>query len=66
MGSVLSVLREHVGDAVSSPVFDGTLDTVLAVQLALMVGWTIPSTYTLKRQYLRFLAHSRFIKAISK
>lgn len=54
----------------SSPLFstavDASITSVLAVTLFFLFGWCVPSTYAIKRKYLRFVSKSRLINRLER
>lgn len=45
-------------------VVDGSVTTIASVALGFLLGWCIPSTYTIKKKYLRFVSTSRLIQRV--
>jgi cobalamin-dependent methionine synthase I len=45
-------------------VVDSSVTTIASVALAFLMGWCIPSTYTIKKKYLRFVSTSRLIRRV--
>lgn len=45
---------------------DASVALTLAVTLALMLGWCVPSTYIFKRKYLRYIAHSKIVSRVER
>ncbi len=43
---------------------DGSITTVASVAFAFMLGWCIPSTYAIKKKYLRYVSTSPLLRRV--